>query len=52
MSALYRVFSSDWGDFPTSSANGNPLAITNKTSLCTLDRLHEFVETGAEFFII
>ena len=44
MSALDRVFSSDWRDSSTSAAYSHPLSITDKTSFSSLDSLHELIE--------
>ena len=45
MSALDRVFASDWRDSSTSAAYSHPLSITDKTPFSTLDGLAEFIET-------
>jgi hypothetical protein len=44
MSALDRVFASDWRDSSTSAAYSHPLPITNEASFSALDRLNQFVE--------
>jgi hypothetical protein len=44
MSALDRVFASDWRNSSTSAAHSHPLSITDEAAFSALNRLDKFIE--------